>query len=154
MGWKKLSDIEGLSWFIDSDGNLIKIDSSSSIEEFSKLYCEKLNIDLKKIYSKIQFIKPEYKDLDLSYRDLLIDVLGFVLYSNDSKLVNIIAPEFDINERNITCEQIKTTLRLLKINNQPEWFVCKLFFTSGKYENITIEDIIEENKTKVLTKSN
>ena len=38
MGWKKLSDIEGLSCFIDSDGNLIKIDSSSSIEEFSKLY--------------------------------------------------------------------------------------------------------------------
>ena len=59
MGWKKLNDIEGLSFFVDVDGNLIKINNNSSIEEFSKNYVEKLGIDLKEIYSKIQSINPK-----------------------------------------------------------------------------------------------
>ena len=47
MGWKKLNDIEGLSFFVDVDGNLIKINNNSSIEEFSKNYVEKLDINPK-----------------------------------------------------------------------------------------------------------
>lgn len=146
-----MGDIGDLSCFIDSDGNIIKIDSSTSIEEFSEKYCEELNIDFKKIYSKIQIIKPEYENLELSYRDLLIDVLGYVLYINEKNKIDIIAPEYDINDRTVTCEQFKTTLNLLKNNKQPEYYIYKLFITSGKYENITIDDIIEENKKLILT---
>ena len=43
------------------DGTLSLADNSS-IEEFSKNYVEKLGIDLKEIYSKIQSINPKYEN--------------------------------------------------------------------------------------------
>ena len=144
-----MNDIEGLSFFVDVDGNLIKINNNSSIEEFSKNYVEKLGIDLKEIYSKIQSINPKYENINLNYTNLLIDILGYVLYNNRGVIPHIIAPEQNINSREVSFKQFDTISRLLIKNEQPEYLLCELFLTDGKYEKITINEIIDEiNETQ------
>ena len=62
---------------------------------------------------------------------------------------HIIAPEQNINSREVSFKQFDTISRLLIKNKQPEYLLCELFLTDGKYEKITINEIINEiNETQ------
>ncbi|MCM1370991.1 MAG: hypothetical protein NC181_03775 [Clostridium sp.] len=119
-------DISGQDFFIDCNGKLIKIDKNLSIDEFVIEHLKILSIDLETIYKKIIILQPKYKNLDLTYRDLIVDILGYVLYSYRCGNLDIELPYFDINHREVTNEQLVTILKLLKVNKESEISFYKL----------------------------
>ena len=98
-----MDNIENLRGFIDLEGNLNEIDDNVTIEEFAKDYCE-INA------SKIEGICPDYKELNLTFKDLLIEKIGYVLYVKDIGGLTIKFPDNKKNSK----KQLNAILSLLK----------------------------------------
>lgn len=129
-----MQDEKCFNYFIDSEGEIIEI--NSSVEEFSIKYSKSLHIDLKKIYYKIQQMNPKLKNLESSYKDLLINILGYVLCTiNCEGIVDIVIPKYEVNSRLITKEQIDSIFDLIGINQK------------------NMEKFKEKNKQYILTKN-
>lgn len=141
---RKYNNIAGRNFFVDQMGCLVPIQDDETVEDFSEKHCILLNINFSKIYRQIQILKPFYNDLELSYKDLLIDILGYVLYSYNDNHLNIEAPDYNINNREVTNEQRIAIKKLLEINSESEFLMYGL--TNGESRHY------KYNKTLILTK--
>ena len=144
-----MNTYRGKSFFIDKEGNLIEIDDEVTTEEFAEEYSIKLHIDLMRIYSKIQEIKPIYKDVETSYKDLVVNILGYSLFEYNSKGINMQIPDRNLNYQEVTSSQLQALNNLIEINKESKFLIYNLLMKNNKYEETKI---IENAKKLVLTK--
>lgn len=144
-----MNTYRGKSFFIDKEGNLIEIDDEVTTEQFAEEYSIKLHIDLMRIYSKIQEIKPIYKDVEASYKDLIVNILGYSLFEYNSKGINMQIPDRNLNYQEVTSSQLQALNNLIEINRESKFLIYKLLMKNNKYEETKI---IENAKKLILTK--
>ena len=95
--------------FITPLGETYVVPDDETIEEFAEFHnLLNLGYDLQTIFEKIKLIN-ELEDIDLSYSDLLINILGYILYVDSE----ITYPDPWINNRYITSQQLVVLNRLL-----------------------------------------
>lgn len=117
----RLGYVNGWDGFISPEGLFYKVSEKDSLESAHDLFVESftdivLKVDLRNLYRNIQGMKPEFKSINLSYKDMLINVLGYVNYEHMGNRLEVTPPNPRINGKNVTNEQIDMVARLIKLN--------------------------------------
>ena len=118
---KRLDYVRGWDGFISPDGLFYKVVERDSLESVHDLFAESfsdmiLKTNLRDLYKKIQIAKPEFKSINLSYKDMLINVLGYVNYEHMGDRLEVTPPNPRINGKKVTNEQIDMIARLIRLN--------------------------------------
>ena len=118
----KVYKVKGWNGMISPEGDFYKIYERDEVDtghdEFAENYvCIKLNQDIYETYKKFQNSRPEFNDIKLAPKDILINLYGFVNYEyfNDELLLK--APDFRYSGLKITDAQVKMLMQLQKINH-------------------------------------
>ena len=114
--------VKGWNGMISPEGDFYKIYEREEIDtghdEFAEKYVSiKLNQDIYETYKKFQKNKPEFSDIKLAPKDILINLYGFVNYEYFNGKLLLKAPDFRYSGYRITDDQVKMLLQLQKINN-------------------------------------
>lgn len=135
----KLITIKGWDGMISPDGDFFKVrrrgDMNSPHDIFADNYAWKfLGVNLKAKYKDFQKIKQEFSTIELSEKDILINLYGFVNYEkaktqvtyyskhsnkhiSNNYEVKIDVPQESFCGKNITNKQVLVLEQLLSINN-------------------------------------
>ena len=117
---------KGFNGFISPEGNFYKVIERAKLETSHDYYAEVfselvLKIDLAALYKKIQEKKRNLKSIGLSYKDMFINLLGYVNYEYTGSRLDIGCPDPMYNGKQITKKQIEMLQTLITLNrDKPE----------------------------------
>lgn len=128
-----LHRVKGWDGFVSPEGLFYKVTERTEIEaahdDFVELFTDVvLHFDLMKKYKEIQIIRPEYQSHLLSHKDAFINIMGYVNFEHvGGAKVDIGCPQYRMNNKKITKEQIKTIKKLLEINGDDPDNIFQIF---------------------------
>lgn len=114
-----LLKVKGYNGFISKEGVFYKVIKRGVVESAHDRYVEAftdmvLNIDLQEEYDKLRKSNPNLQNL--SFKDMFINVLGYINYEKTGGRLIIGCPDPKINKQYITKQQMDTIYQLIKIN--------------------------------------
>ena len=128
----KVYKVKGWNGMISPEGDFYKIYERDEIDtghdEFAENYVYIiLNQDIYEVYKKFQESRPEFSDIRLAPKDILINLYGFVNYEYFNGKLLLKAPDYRYKGLKITDSQVEMLLQLQKINNDKFEELAQIF---------------------------
>ena len=123
----------GWDGFISPDGKFYKVSERTSYvsnhDHFAKEFSEqKLKKDMLVVYNEIIKNKPDLRAKNISYKDMLINIYGYVNYeATTGGNVEIGCPDPRYNGHSVTDKQVNMISELLTINNDNSHCIYQIF---------------------------
>lgn len=150
----ELQYVKGWDGFVSPEGLFYKViernRNTPAHDVFAEyLSTEILHTNIKEIQEKFIVNNDKIRNHKLSYKDIIIHVFGFVNYEYEYKALNLTGPDYYINRKKITNEQINTISKLIIINKDSNEAINFLFDDDRKSNNHELQYVKTMNQTKL-----